>query len=143
MAQQIRQDYGLHSLHRWNPEFTRRRNITVQSENVPYVGDGQAKGAVKENVVRLFMDAEDNPDHWSSKTQQVVGFYERPSYSLITGLQVPADDSNEKVALLDDRDGAGWPRSNQHALTWVELLKRLMKPVRYLQKLKHDIYPLQ
>lgn len=141
MAQQIRQDYGLHNLHRWNPEFTQRRNITVQSENVPYVGDDQTEVAVKENVVRLFLDAEDNPDHWSSKTQQVVGFYERPT--LTTGLHVPVDGSDEKVALLDDRDGAGRPRSHQHGLTWVELLKKLMKPVRYFQELKYDIYPLQ
>lgn len=125
-----RQDFVLQGLYRWNSEFIARRDITVENENVPYVVKMKAHGAIEaENVVRIFMGADDGPDHWTYKVQQVVGFYERPTS--MKGLQVPVGDSDERVALIADHDGMGRPHLDQYALSWVGLLKRLQKPVRY------------
>lgn len=125
-------DYGLQGLHRWNTEFTKRHDLSFEIYSVPFVARSQTYNSIeKDNIIKVFMEVEGNMNHWSSQARQVVGFCEKGAST--NESQAAIDGSDEKVAFLDERDGVGNPRSGQHALTSVELLERLMNPVRYIR----------
>lgn len=122
-----------HALHQWNPEFMTRRNISLPPQNTAFVEMRKSMNAVgdddaveDDDDIRLFTNI--NNDPLSPQAQHINGFYERATSG--RGWPIPIDTSDEKVALLDDRDGAGNPRADSHALSLEQLLEILRKPVR-------------
>ncbi len=123
-----RREFGLHTLYRWNTEFTERRNATVESENVSHVEDRRKLGVTgRYNDIRLFMEAGEDKDTWSPQARLIVEFYEAAIST--NGPPNLTIGSQEKVALIDDRDEAGRPRMTRHALSPAELLERLKQLV--------------
>ena len=118
----------LHTLHQWNPEFTERRNIPLLPQNKAFVEQKREFNAVKgDDVIRLFTRLD--YDFSSSKAREIVDFYQK-AISKNTSW-TPVDKSKEKIAILDDRDGAGQPRPRHGALDMEQFLRSLKEPVRF------------
>ena len=123
--------YGWQAICQWNPEFTERRNLPLFTENQAIVEQIQKLDSVGgDSVIKLFMNVGDEP--LSPQAQLLVGICEKNARN--KSLPSLVEESKEKVALLDDRDGTGRPRpDNIHAFTPRQLLETLQKPVKYSQ----------
>jgi hypothetical protein len=123
MASSSNQDAGIHDLYRWNTEFSQRRYLDTEWENIPLVKQRRDLPPLPgDDDVDLFMQMDDESDPHEAET--VIGFCQ-------TAKKAPErrGDGDECVALLDDRDASGRPRATLRALTAEELRRELAKPV--------------
>lgn len=108
----------------WPKEFTTRRtDIDLASENVPYV-DKLAELGYQGNLVHGFMLDLESPNFGGSAGGMVNDFCKDVDISSLSHQQ------SDPVAWLDERSFEGGPRKYRGPLTALDLYNELKRPVR-------------
>jgi hypothetical protein len=112
----------------WDPVFAERRNVDLETENLPYVVALAECGVERDTLVQTFMTSPDNSDLWLPEAAKVGEFCRGAS---LEGLETI--EQHDPVALLDERGLKGgllYSRKHRGPLTARDLYRALLRPVR-------------
>jgi hypothetical protein len=114
----------LASLYKWNDEFSTRRNLCLDQENIPYVESDDALRTEKD-ITRKFVNGPSDST-CDYKAQKILDFC---CDLTIADLQRESRELGQPIALLDESDESSRPRMNEGMLTNYGLYEALKKPV--------------